>query len=82
MNLIKRTQRYIKLSIQAASDTKMKTPPFLILFINSVCNLKCGHCFYWGNLNKNDDPTFDEIIAFAKEYGKFENLLAEGKAFS
>ena len=82
MGLIKRIQRHISLSIQAASGGRRQPPPFLILFINSVCNLKCGHCFYWGSLNKNDDFTFDEVIAFAREYGKFENLnLSGGEPF-
>lgn len=82
MGLIKRIQRHIRLSIHAASGVRVKTPPFLILFINSVCNLECGHCFYWGSLNKKDDLTFDEIIAFAREYGKFENLnLSGGEPF-
>ncbi|MBW8041928.1 MAG: radical SAM protein [Planctomycetes bacterium] len=82
MNLIERIQRHIRLSVQAGSDGRMKTPPFLILFINSVCNLKCGHCFYWRSLNKEDDLTFDEIIAFAKDYGSFENLnLSGGEPF-
>src|SRR3989338_8676327 len=82
MGLIKRIKRHISLSIQAASGGRRQPPPFLILFINSVCNLKCGHCFYWGSLNKNDDFTFDEVIAFAREYGKFENLnLSGGEPF-
>lgn len=82
MNLIQRIGRHVRLSIQAVSDVRMKTPPFLILFINSICNLKCEHCFYWSNLNKKDDLTFDEIITFAREYGKFENLnLSGGEPF-
>lgn len=60
----------------------MKAPPFLILFINSACNMKCGHCFYWESLNKKDDLNFDEIIALAKEYGELENLnLSGGEPF-
>ena len=82
MNIIKRIRRHTRLSFQAVSNGKIKTPPFLILFINSVCNLKCEHCFYWSNLNKKDDLTFEEIIAFAKDYGPFENLnLSGGEPF-
>ena len=82
MNLIQRIGRHARLSIQAASRERIKTPPFLILFVNSICNLKCGHCFYWKDLNQKDDLTFDEIITFAREYGNFENLnLSGGEPF-
>lgn len=58
------------------------SPPFLILFINSVCNLRCGHCFYWENLNQRDDLTLDEIMALSDELGKVENLnLSGGEPF-
>lgn len=82
MGLMGRVKRHARLSIQAVSWGRLKTPPFLILFINSVCNLRCEHCFYWESLNKKDDLTFDEIIAFAREYGNFENLnLSGGEPF-
>ena len=82
MNIVKRLSRHARLSLQAVSNGKVRTPPFLILFVNSACNLRCEHCFYWSNLNKKDNLTFDEIIAFAKEYGVFENLnLSGGEPF-
>ncbi len=82
MNIVKRLSRHAKLSFQAVSNGKFRTPPFLILFVNSVCNLRCEHCFYWSSLNKKDDLTFDEIITFAKDYGSFENLnLSGGEPF-
>lgn len=82
MHIIRRISRHVRLSFQAVSHVRIKPPPFLILFINSVCNLKCEHCFYWSNLNKKNDLTFDEIITFAKNYGPFENLnLSGGEPF-
>ena len=56
-----RVRRHIRLTLQAAGPEPSQTPPFLILFINSICNLTCEHCFYWRNLNRRDDLTFEEI---------------------
>jgi MoaA/NifB/PqqE/SkfB family radical SAM enzyme len=60
----------------------LTTPPFLILFINSICNLKCDHCFYWRNLNQRNDLTLEEIKALARDVGPLENLnLSGGEPF-
>lgn len=57
-------------------------PPFLILFINSLCNMKCEHCFYWQQLNQPDDLTFEELVALSEELGPIENLnLSGGEPF-
>ncbi len=56
--------------------------PFLILFVNSICNMKCDHCFYWRNLNKKDDLTKEEIIELSRTLGHIENLnLSGGEPF-
>jgi MoaA/NifB/PqqE/SkfB family radical SAM enzyme len=58
------------------------TPPFMILFINSICNLTCEHCFYWRNLNRPDDLTYQELSKLSSELGNFENLnLSGGEPF-
>src|ERR1700693_1662258 len=58
------------------------SPPFLILFINSICNQKCEHCFYWRNLNRRDDLTRDELFALSRSLGRIENLnLSGGEPF-
>jgi MoaA/NifB/PqqE/SkfB family radical SAM enzyme len=58
------------------------SPPFLILFINSICNLTCEHCFYWKNLNRRDDLTADEIFSLSDELGRIESLnLSGGEPF-
>lgn len=60
----------------------LPSPPFLVLFINSVCNMKCDHCFYWRSLNQKDDLTFDELVALSESLGKIENLnLSGGEPF-
>ena len=54
----------------------------MIIFINSVCNLRCQHCFYWRNLNQNDDLTYSEFRKLSLELGRFENLnLSGGEPF-
>jgi MoaA/NifB/PqqE/SkfB family radical SAM enzyme len=58
------------------------SPPFLILFINSICNQHCEHCFYWRNLNQRDDLTKDELVALSRSLGRIENLnLSGGEPF-
>src|SRR5262245_15467550 len=82
MNLAKRAARHAKLTWKASEMGQLQTPPFLVLFINSICNLKCDHCFYWRNLNQRNDLSFDEIKALARELGPFENLnLSGGEPF-
>jgi len=58
------------------------SPPFLVLFINSICNLTCDHCFYWRNLNQRNDLSVEEIFKLARELGPIENLnLSGGEPF-
>ncbi len=68
--------------ITARNYAPAATPPFLILFINSICNQKCEHCFYWRNLNRKDDLTKEEIFALSRSLGRLENLnLSGGEPF-
>jgi MoaA/NifB/PqqE/SkfB family radical SAM enzyme len=54
----------------------------MIVFINSICNLTCEHCFYWQNLNRRDDLTYQEFDKLSRELGGFENLnLSGGEPF-
>lgn len=44
--------------------------------------MQCEHCFYWQNLNRSDDLTFDELVALSKSLGRVENLnLSGGEPF-
>src|SRR6266849_10615378 len=82
MSVIDRIQRHTKLSWSAVSHHQGQTPPFLIVFINSICNLTCEHCFYWRNLNQRDDLTFEEFRKLSAELGQFEILnLSGGEPF-
>ena len=80
MNLISRLARHARLTSYSYRDTP--SPAFLVLFINSICNMKCEHCFYWSSLNQRDDLTKDEIFALSESLGPIENLnLSGGEPF-
>src|ERR671937_1748461 len=82
MSIMSRVSRHTKLSLKAIGHQKRQTPPFMIVFINSICNLTCEHCFYWRNLNRRDDLTYDEFRKLSLELGHFENLnLSGGEPF-
>jgi MoaA/NifB/PqqE/SkfB family radical SAM enzyme len=82
MNTIQRIVRHSKLTWKNLAFPRLSTPPFLILFINSICNLTCEHCFYWRNLNQRDDLKLEEIFALARDLGPIENLnLSGGEPF-
>ncbi|MCA9321620.1 MAG: radical SAM protein [Planctomycetes bacterium] len=78
MPFIDRVKRHARLSRQAGRLGSGETPPFLILFINSICNQACDHCFYWQSLNQRDDLTKDEIFALSDSLGPIENLYLSG----
>jgi len=80
MNPIQRVVRHARLT--SYSYREMDSPPFLVLFINSICNMKCEHCFYWTSLNKKDDLSKEEIFALSDSLGPIENLnLSGGEPF-
>jgi MoaA/NifB/PqqE/SkfB family radical SAM enzyme len=77
MNTITRVRRHLRIirkSYAAAPD-----PSFLVLFINSVCNMKCDHCFYWRSLNaREQDLTVEELFQLSNSLGRIENLNISG----
>ena len=80
MNTVERLVRHARITRQ--NYRTLPSPPFLILFINSICNQKCEHCFYWRNLNRKDDLTTEEIFALSRSLGRIENLnLSGGEPF-
>ena len=82
MSLMQRVARHVRLSARAVHHRHGHTPPFMVLFINSICNLTCEHCFYWRNLNRRDDLTLDEFKRLSLELGRIENLnLSGGEPF-
>ena len=82
MNTLQRLTRHARITWKNLAFPQPPTPPFLILFINSICNLTCEHCFYWRNLNQRDDLKLEEILALACDLGRIENLnLSGGEPF-
>lgn len=80
MNVLDRAVRHVRITWNNYQD--LPSPPFLILFINSICNMKCEHCFYWRNLNRRDDLTREEIFELSRSVGRIENLnLSGGEPF-
>jgi MoaA/NifB/PqqE/SkfB family radical SAM enzyme len=76
-----RVAKHARLNWQNLAPS-VSSPPFLILFINSICNMKCEHCFYWQQLNQPDDLSLDEIVALSEDLGPIENLnLSGGEPF-
>jgi MoaA/NifB/PqqE/SkfB family radical SAM enzyme len=77
-----RVSKHARLNWQNLAIPAVPSPPFLVLFINSICNMKCEHCFYWQQLNQRDDLTFEEIVALSEDLGPIENLnLSGGEPF-
>src|SRR6188472_864349 len=80
MNALERVVRHARITWR--NYQTLPSPPFLILFINSICNQTCEHCFYWRNLNRKDDLTVEELRALSNELGTIENLnLSGGEPF-
>ncbi len=80
MNMLGRIVRHARITWMNYQN--LPSPPFLILFINSICNMKCAHCFYWSNLNRRDDLTKEELFALSRSLGRIENLnLSGGEPF-
>jgi AdoMet-dependent heme synthase len=80
MNPLQRIVRHTRLTLTNYAPDP--SPPFLVLFVNSICNLKCDHCFYWRSLNQRDDMSFAEIVKLSESLGPIENLnLSGGEPF-
>ena len=67
--------KLVKLSV-----FKRYTSPWqLIHFITSRCNAKCSHCFYWENLNQNNNElTLEEIDKITKTLPDLYYLTISG----
>lgn len=50
----------------------------LFLFVTSRCNSLCRTCFYWDNLNKNQDLTFEQIETISRTAPPFAKLWISG----
>ncbi|MFQ5723231.1 MAG: radical SAM protein [Terriglobia bacterium] len=50
----------------------------VFLFVTSRCNSLCRTCFYWDQLNKNQDLTFDQIKTVSETAPEFGKLWVSG----
>lgn len=50
----------------------------LFLFVTSRCNSVCRTCFYWDNLNKNQDLAFEQIETLSRTAPRFRKLWLSG----
>lgn len=82
MTVTSRVAKHLRLQWKNLAVPDVPSPPFVIIFINSICNMKCEHCFYWQQLNSPDDMTFEELVGLSKQLGPIENLnLSGGEPF-
>jgi MoaA/NifB/PqqE/SkfB family radical SAM enzyme len=80
LNIIERAARHARLTLN--NYQRRPHPSFLVLFVNSICNMKCEHCFYWKSLNQPDDLSLDEIVSLSRSMGRLESLnLSGGEPF-
>ena len=59
---------------------KYQTPPYLIFYPTSSCNLRCRHCYYWRELGKSssEELSLGQIESLCKELGKLRILWLGG----
>lgn len=82
MSIVSRIGRHTRLSMKSATYKERQTPSFMVIYMNSICNLTCEHCLYWKNLNQRNDLTFEEYEKLSHDLGDFENLnLSGGEPF-
>ena len=56
----------------------VKQLDLVILFVTSICNARCRSCFYWLELNKKGDMTFDEIRKLSESMPQLSDLWISG----
>jgi MoaA/NifB/PqqE/SkfB family radical SAM enzyme len=77
-----RVAKHARITWLNMAPREVPSPRFLILFINSICNMKCEHCFYWQQLNQKDDLSFEELVKLSEDLGPIQNLnLSGGEPF-
>lgn len=55
-------------------------PVYLLQFVTTKCDAKCGHCFYWQSLNQKvrHELTLEEFEALAKSLGAMMQVTLTG----
>lgn len=68
----------IKKAVRTIKRINEKKLNFLIFFVTSTCNSRCRSCFFWQNLNQNNDLDLESIDKASKSAGQFNTLLLSG----
>ena len=50
----------------------------VILFVTSICNARCRTCFYWLELNRKGDMTYEELSKLSATMPRFQDLWLSG----
>jgi MoaA/NifB/PqqE/SkfB family radical SAM enzyme len=56
----------------------MKKLDLVILFVTSICNARCRTCFYWLELNRKGDMSFEELTKLSSTMPEFHDLWISG----
>jgi len=56
----------------------VKKLDLVILFVTSICNARCRTCFYWLELNRKGDLSYDELSRLSSTMPHFEDLWLSG----
>jgi MoaA/NifB/PqqE/SkfB family radical SAM enzyme len=70
-----KTSRFIKLLRSTKREKRLGT---VILFVTSRCNAFCKTCFYWEELNKPGDLTFEQIEKVSRTMPPVTDLWLSG----
>jgi len=69
---------YFKIASQLLFKKK-SLPIYFILFVTNKCNAKCRHCFYWKNINRqNEELKLEELIKISQNIKSIEHLAITG----
>lgn len=72
------SNRAVKLFQLLHSTGREKRLGTVILFVTSRCNAKCETCFYWDELNRPGDMTFEQIARLSQTMSQITDLWLSG----
>ena len=67
--------------VRAARFVFSRLPTQVVFFVTARCNARCGHCFYWNEIENADrasELSLDEIEKVAKGFGHIKLLALTG----
>lgn len=76
--MLRYLSQYAALLRQSLFPRPGDRPLQLTLFITSLCNASCAHCFYAGRLNAGNDLTLEQMQALSRSLGPLFSLSLSG----